>query len=127
MQGGASRSSDRPSAETICAIVVTYFPDAQFVERLNRIRGQVGLTVAVDNTGDTNVENLVGHPDGPHHEVIRNAEDLGIGAALNQGLTRAKDLGFKWVSTFDQDSWVKLTGSGVTRSGLPARKSGKAE
>jgi rhamnosyltransferase len=106
MQGGASRSSNRPSAETICAIVVTYFPDAQFVERLNRIRGQVGLTVVVDNTGDTNVENLLGHLDGPRPEVIRNGENLGIGAALNQGLTRAKELGFKWAITFDQDSWV---------------------
>jgi rhamnosyltransferase len=106
VQAGVFRSSSSPSADAICAIVVTYFPDAQFVERLNRIRVQVGLTVVVDNTGDADTENLIGQLDGPHREVIRNDQNLGIGAALNQGLTRAKDLGFKWAITFDQDSWV---------------------
>jgi rhamnosyltransferase len=106
MEGGAFRSSNRPTSDTICAIVVTYFPDVHFMERLARITAQVGLAVVVDNTGNTDIEHLIQPLEGSSREVIRNDENLGIGAALNLGLTRAKKLGFKWAITFDQDSWV---------------------
>jgi rhamnosyltransferase len=86
--------------------VVTYFPDVHFVERLARISAQVGWTVIVDNTGNTDIENSIEPLEGSKREVIRNMENLGIGAALNQGLSRASELGFPWAITFDQDSWV---------------------
>ena len=37
-------------------------------------------------------------------EIIANGENRGIGAALNQGLRRASELGFSWALTMDQDS-----------------------
>lgn len=40
-------------------------------------------------------------------EILRNAENVGIAAALNQGLARAIELGYKWAMTFDQDSWAR--------------------
>lgn len=88
----------------ICAIVVTYFPDAHFVERLNRISCQVAKTVIIDNTGGPSpILQAVNPIDA---EIIRNSENLGIGEALNQGMARARELGYLWTISFDQDSWV---------------------
>ncbi len=96
----------RPSRENICAIVVTFFPDALFPERLDRIRQQVGKVVIVDNTPDTQRSAPSQHLKGSDIELIQNRENLGIAQALNQGMSRAIQLGNKWVITFDQDSWV---------------------
>jgi rhamnosyltransferase len=94
-----------PKKEKICAILVTYFPDTQFAERLERIRKQVGGIIIVDNTTDpTCGVSSLGLRSSV--EVIQNRENLGIGSALNQGLAHAIGLGYPWVITFDQDSWV---------------------
>jgi rhamnosyltransferase len=94
-----------PSSQNTCAIIVTYFPDSFFKERLDRIRAQVANTIIVDNTGAAAglPSQLQGLGDA---EIIRNHENLGIGEALNQGMTRAKEQGYQWALTFDQDSWV---------------------
>ncbi len=39
-------------------------------------------------------------------DVIRNKRNLGIAAALNQGVQWAKEQGYAWVLTLDQDSVV---------------------
>jgi rhamnosyltransferase len=95
-----------PSRENICAIVVTYFPDAQFIARLDRIHQQVARIIVVDNTGNPGSGIFLEVANRSGIEVIRNGQNLGIGAALNQGIDRAKQLGYPWVITFDQDSWV---------------------
>jgi len=95
-----------PKRENICAILVTYFPDALFGERLDRIRDQVNKVVLVDNTADTKPSSLLQQLSSTNIEIIRNEENLGIGKALNQGMTRAMQLGYEWAITFDQDSWV---------------------
>src|SRR6266404_6008341 len=41
-----------PAKENICAILITYYPDALFAQRLERIRRQVGRILIVDNTAD---------------------------------------------------------------------------
>jgi rhamnosyltransferase len=94
-----------PKKEKICAILVTYFPDTHFVERLERIREQVGKIIIVDNTTDPacGVSSLALLSS---VEIIQNRENLGVGAALNQGVAHAIGLGYPWVITFDQDSWV---------------------
>src|ERR1700690_808182 len=96
-----------PARENICAIVVTYFPDAHFGERLDKIKQQVAHTVIVDNTGEANPSVLLQTLDCTDAEIIRNKENFGIGEALNQGMARAIQLGFPWTITFDQDSWVR--------------------
>jgi rhamnosyltransferase len=96
-----------PSRKNICAIVVTYFPDFQFVARLDRIQQQVAQVIVIDNT-DNPAPGIFPEVTGrPGIEVIRNGQNLGIGAALNQGLARAMELGYGWAITFDQDSWVR--------------------
>jgi rhamnosyltransferase len=96
-----------PTKENICAIIVTYFPDAQFEERLNRIHAQVGRTLIVDNTGAEVPSAALQTVDTAGIEIIRNKENVGIGEALNQGWARAIELGYAWTITFDQDSWVR--------------------
>jgi rhamnosyltransferase len=94
------------SMQNICAIIVTYFPDTFFPERLKRIRAQVAKTIIVDNTG-AGADPALQFGDTEDADIIRNASNLGIGEALNQGMKRAMELGYTWALTFDQDSWVK--------------------
>jgi rhamnosyltransferase len=95
----------KPASQNICAIIVTYFPDAFFLERLGRIRAQVAKTIIVDNTG-AGADPALQFGDSGDSDIITNDSNLGIGEALNQGMKRGMDLGYKWALTFDQDSWV---------------------
>jgi len=95
-----------PMKDNICAIVVTYFPDEHFIERLDQIRTQVARTIIIDNTGEANPSSLLDSMVIEGVELNRNRENLGIAEALNQGLFNAIALGFDWTITFDQDSWV---------------------
>ncbi len=106
IEAGDEVAGVRRNAE-ICAIVVTYFPDSRFRERLECIRRQVGKTVVVDNTdsgSNSEVSQLAGVSG---IEIIRNRENVGIGFALNAGLELAAEQGYKWAITFDQDTWAK--------------------
>jgi rhamnosyltransferase len=96
----AGTESDPPSRRNTCAIVVTYNPDVRLDGNLRAICGQVDRTIVIDN-GSTGVlsENSVA-------EWIRLGENLGIATALNRGVARAAELGYRWVLTMDQDSRV---------------------
>jgi rhamnosyltransferase len=96
-----------PGYVNICAVLVTYFPDGHFLERLDKIRSQVNGVVIVDNTGEVNPAPFLNELGARKIEMIRNRDNLGIGEALNQGLQRAEALGYEWAVTFDQDTWVR--------------------
>jgi rhamnosyltransferase len=91
----------------VCAIVVTFYPDAEFAARLRRISPQVGAVVIVDNgSGDialAMLDELVLHP---FVSLIRNGQNLGVARALNIGVERAASLGFTWTLLLDQDTVV---------------------
>jgi rhamnosyltransferase len=93
-------------ADSVCAIVVAYFPDAQFNARLQAVLPQVARVVVVDNTPQENsAPGLAGVLKGlAKVQLISNQANLGISAALNQGLHQALDAGFNWVLTLDQDT-----------------------
>src|SRR5580698_4811606 len=95
-----------PRKENICAIVVTYFPDTHIGERLDRIRGQVGKTISIDNTGDPYLGDVSPLMNSADIEIIRNKQNAGVGAALNQGVSSVMQLCYEWAITFDQDSWI---------------------
>jgi rhamnosyltransferase len=80
----------------ICAVIVTYHPDPDFVKRIGLVRPQVGEIIIVDN----------GSPSFSLCEAsaIRNDTNLGIATALNQGVRWAKEHGFNWVLLLDQDT-----------------------
>jgi rhamnosyltransferase len=91
------------TAPEVMAVVVTYHPPPELAAHLRAIRRQVGALVVVDN----------GSPDAARTAAlcaelgagfIGNAQNEGIARALNQGAERARQGGFRWLATFDQDS-----------------------
>ncbi|HVS88648.1 MAG TPA: glycosyltransferase [Candidatus Acidoferrum sp.] len=94
-----------PTKENICAVVVTYFPDEGFPNRLSRTHMQVMHVVVVDNASDEetfkHVQTVLSET---RIDVIRNSENLGIATALNQGVQWALNKGYKWVLLLDQDT-----------------------
>jgi rhamnosyltransferase len=91
----------------VCAIFVTYHPDADFPERLLSVSSQVGAVVIVDNgSTDAEVRMLRQTTTDGAISLILNPQNLGIARALNIGIERAVALGYLWVLLLDQDSQV---------------------
>ncbi|MFV0438928.1 MAG: glycosyltransferase family 2 protein [Desulfopila sp.] len=96
-----------PSSQNTCAVVVTYHPDAGFAERLYQLEKQFAQVVIVDNGSHfATVEMLRALSQSVKIFLVENRENRGIGAALNQGIEYARQLGFQWLATFDQDTFV---------------------
>lgn len=87
----------------ICAILITFNPDEDFLSRLVKIENQVDQVIIVDNGS----QNLFFRSDSNEITLLRNTSNLGIAKALNQGIKKAEELGYKWLVTFDQDSVVE--------------------
>lgn len=102
----SARSASGAAAETVCAVVVAYFPDKDFAERLKVLLPQVDALVVVDNTPSAEcVPQLMSLRDGEGRiHLIENHRNAGIAAALNQGLEYALQIGSKWLLTLDQDT-----------------------
>ncbi len=91
----------------VCAVIVTFHPDAGFPARLRRIVGQVAATVVVDNgSAGASLRMLEAMADAPALHRIFNHDNLGIARALNIGVARARQLGGSWALLLDQDSTV---------------------
>ncbi|PKO62514.1 MAG: glycosyltransferase [Betaproteobacteria bacterium HGW-Betaproteobacteria-18] len=92
--------------QTVCAVVVIYFPDEECMERIRQILPQVGKVVVVDNTppetGSMDVRAAM--QELPNTELIENRVNKGIAEALNQGLAFAAKEGYEWLLTLDQDT-----------------------
>lgn len=89
----------------VCAVVVTFNPDPEFVEILRDLRGQVGLLIVVDNA-TTNQEIVRVGVEATDCRLIANDRNLGIAEAMNQAARVAVEEGYSWLATFDQDSRV---------------------
>ena len=93
------------SGKQVCAVLVTYHPDADLPRRLARILNETGAVVVVDNgSGAAAVAMLERLPFGPSVSVILNPRNLGVASALNIGIRRAIELGYAWALLLDQDS-----------------------
>ena len=94
-----------PEPADICAVVIAFEPPPTFTSALSAIASQVGGVVVVDNASCPPAEERVSRPDvRASVEWIKNSENEGVAAALNQGIDRARELGFSWAVTLDQDS-----------------------
>lgn len=92
-----------PTLQNTCAIIVTFQPDEDFHNRLVKISAQFPATVIVDN-GSRSLPHTCASE--PNTLLIANQSNLGIAAALNQGVKLAHQKGFEWVVTLDQDTLV---------------------
>jgi rhamnosyltransferase len=92
---------------SVCAVVVTYHPDAGLPARLSRLLPQVGRTILVDNgSGPGSAEVLRQASSGPSVLLLANTENTGIARALNAGVQAALAEGFAWALLLDQDTAV---------------------
>lgn len=97
--GGSLTRSD------IGVVVVTYSPAGDVELRLQQMHLQGGALVVVDNSTSVVERSILQEICCRRGwEVIANADNLGLGVALNQGLRRVAEMGFSWVLLFDQDS-----------------------
>lgn len=89
----------------VCAGIVTYNPDLiRLDQNISSIADQVDKVFVVDN-GSGNVSDIVDYCESePRVCLVRNSENKGIAAALNQLFVLGKDRGYSYVLTLDQDS-----------------------
>jgi rhamnosyltransferase len=91
--------------KSVCAVVVTYHPDAAVLDNLAAIRPQVQGLVVVDNgSSEVKLKRLRLGALELEFTLIENGDNLGIATALNIGVKWAQSEGYTWVALFDQDS-----------------------
>jgi rhamnosyltransferase len=111
------------SGRQVCAILVSYHPDAELPRRATRILEQAGALVIVDNgSGEEARETLRRIAADARVSLVLNPTNLGVARALNLGVERARASGFAWVLLLDQDSDLHagmLTSLIEVRAGYP--------
>lgn len=85
---------------SVCGIVVTFQPGPEFTRRFRAVAAECRHVIVVDN-GTLPAASWEGTS---AVELLRQSHNIGLAAALNVGLARARELGFRWAVTFDQDS-----------------------
>ena len=92
----------------IAASIVLYNPDLALLQRnIEAVSGQVDRIIIIDN-GSKNrqqIDQLFKESTYPL-DIIRNQNNVGVAAALNQAVLRCKESGIDWLLTLDQDSVI---------------------
>ncbi len=98
-------SAIAPTRQNTCAVVVTYYPDDGFPLRLEYVLAQFPKVIIVDNGSQGAAAELLRAELLPPNVLVhKNNTNLGIAAALNQGAEIARQQGFDWLVTLDQDT-----------------------
>jgi rhamnosyltransferase len=101
----STSSKNNLKNQNVCAVVITYNPDDPFPMLLRELDRQVAYIVVVDNASSgESLEYIEQVKEITNLTIIKNAENVGVAAGLNQGFMKSGELGFKWVIAFDQDS-----------------------
>ena len=99
-------SSDK-IGDGVTAIVVTYHPGPEVPAHLAAIKRQAERVIVVDNSlTESSREQVRGWASGLGLELVQNGANLGVAAALNQGVELAFRAGPRWIASFDQDSAI---------------------
>ena len=88
----------------MAAVVVLFQPPATVLENVASYAGQVSAVFAIDNTPEPDAGFVAALREVAGVTYIANGANLGIATALNIGARAARDAGFAWVLTMDQDS-----------------------
>ncbi|MFN2544502.1 MAG: glycosyltransferase [Actinomycetota bacterium] len=100
-----TQPSERPDPSSTAAVIVAHEPDDGFLRRLEPAVAQVGGVVIVDNsTSAGGRERVASVARAVGADLRGEGRNVGLGAALNAGLARAGELGFRWVLCLDQDT-----------------------
>lgn len=93
--------------KSVCAVVISYHPSVEFIENIRALETQVNEIIIVDNCSSPSGRAIIEESaTGDYVTVIYNSANLGIAAALNAGIRFAKEQGYEWIGTFDQDSRI---------------------
>ncbi len=99
---------EQDASESVCAVVVTFHPEADVLANLAAARRQAGLLVVVDNGSSADelapIRSLLADDAGA--VLVEHGRNLGIATALNRGVHEGMERGFEWMLLFDQDSRV---------------------
>ena len=98
--------AQEPSRQNVFAVIVTRDPDSGLRARFNSFAEHIDQVLVVDNRSQNAGMDAVDDFLNSLRNVafLRNAENIGIAAALNQGCRFAIERGASWVLAFDQDS-----------------------
>ncbi|WP_243370795.1 glycosyltransferase family 2 protein [Geotalea sp. SG265] len=92
-------------AQEVCAVIVAYDPAPQLLGNIKALAPQVAEIVVVDNASGPEGRRVLAEATKLEGiSLISNTNNLGIAAALNIGVRFARDRGYPWLATFDQDS-----------------------
>ncbi|GMQ83463.1 MAG: glycosyltransferase [Gammaproteobacteria bacterium] len=106
-QDSCVETSEIPTLKNTCAVIISYFPDEQLVSRLRRIQRQLPSMFIVDNASpDKCLSVLRDFSASPSVKLVENSKNEGVGKALNQAASLAREAGFSWMLTLDQDSLI---------------------
>lgn len=96
-----------PTEENSCAVVVTYFPDDDIISRLVRVQKQLPSIIIIDNASSENCLSVLRDFSASPTVILQeNHENEGLGKALNQAAILARESGFLWMLTLDQDTVI---------------------
>lgn len=98
--------NDMHGLDSTRAVIVTYRPDMPALQaQLTRLQPQVASIVIIDNASDASARHeLRDLATRFSAELIENPNNLGVAAALNQGIDHARRQGASHVLLMDQDS-----------------------
>lgn len=96
---GSARMMANPE---LCAVVVLFQPEAEVEENLRALLAECGRVLVADNGCPEDLRARWSAL--PGVEWLPMGGNVGVSAALNRGLARARALGANWALTFDQDS-----------------------
>ena len=88
----------------VVAVVVTYQPSLESLAGIRSLERQSAHVLVVDNGSGDGSAAFFKSLEGGKAEVVRLGRNLGIGAAHNAGIARARELGAARVLLMDQDS-----------------------
>lgn len=88
----------------VLAVVVSYNGSRVIRETVAALRPQVGRILVVDNGSSAETGAVLDDLERNDCTVVRLGANRGIGCALNVGVRHAREHGFTWLLTMDQDT-----------------------
>ena len=86
----------------LCGVVVTFFPTENVEENLRMLVAECGCVLVVDNGSSQEICDRIANM--PGVVLLPMKQNLGVATALNRGAAWARENGYLWMITFDQDS-----------------------
>lgn len=90
----------------VVAVVSSFHPKRALIDHCSRIQAQVAQVIVVDDGSGASADDVLNQLETLGADVMRLAENAGIGHAMNTGVAAAREYQPEFVVTFDQDSEV---------------------